>query len=232
MENERRFRHELKYLINRRDMDSCISRIREFAEPDKHASGGIYTVRSLYYDDAFCSAYEDKQSGVESRFKYRIRIYDMDESFICLEKKIKEGSYIKKESAILSRAEYDLIRAGETGHLLKREERAAKEFAVSCRMDRLHPEVIVDYDRIPFVFEHGGVRITFDTNIRAVDDDDIFVRDDPSYNVLPADLLIMEVKYTEFLPDIFRAVLPGEGCRLASSKYVMCVDVLRRMMLR
>ena len=232
MENERKFRHELKYLINKRDMDSCLSRIRQFAEPDKHASGGVYSVRSLYYDDEYNSAYEDKESGVPRRFKYRIRIYDMDESFISLEKKIKEGSFIKKESAVLSRAEYDLIRAGETGHLLKRSEKAAKEFAVSCRMDRLHPEVIVDYERIPFVYEHGNVRITFDTNIRAVDDDDIFVRDDPSYSALPADLLVMEVKYTEFLPDIFRVVLPGEGSRLASSKYVMCEDVLRRMMLR
>ena len=232
MNNDEIFRHELKYLINRRDMDSCISRIRQFALFDEHAAEGKYLVRSLYYDDARNSAYEDKENGVERRYKYRIRMYDTDESFICLEKKIKDGSFVRKESAVLSREEYDMIRAGRTDHLLKRDEKAAKDFAAGCRIDLLHPSVIVDYERVPFVYEHGTVRITFDTDIRAIDSSDIMDRSSPSYSVLPADLLIMEVKYTEFLPDIIRAVLPTEGCRLASSKYVMCVDVLRRMKLR
>ena len=35
----------------------------------------------------------------------------------------------------------------------------------------------------------------------------------------------MEVKYTEYLPDIIRVVLPDSGCRMAVSKYVLCDDV-------
>ncbi|MCR5302471.1 MAG: polyphosphate polymerase domain-containing protein [Lachnospiraceae bacterium] len=231
MENDAVFRHEMKYLINRRDMDSCISRITMFAGYDRHATKGSYLVRSLYYDDMYSSAYEDKESGVRSRCKYRIRVYDGDDTFISLEKKIKEGSFVRKESAVLTRGEYDMIRNGDTGFLLARSEKAACDFALACRIDMLHPEVIVDYERIPFVYDHGNVRITFDTNLRAVDSDDVF-SDDPSYSVLDKDLLIMEVKYTEFLPDILRAILPEEGARLALSKYVMCEDVLRRMMLR
>ena len=232
MENDTAFRHELKYLINRRDMDSCISRISRFAGFDEHASGDGYLVRSMYYDDMDCSAYEDKENGVRGRYKFRIRMYDMDDSFICLEKKIKEGSFVRKESAVLSTEEYDMIRCGKTDHLLGRKEPAANDFAAQSRIKRLHPEVIVDYHRIPFVYEHGTVRITFDTDIKAVNSNDIMRKDAPAYNVLPTDVLIMEVKYTEFLPEIFTAILPTEGCRLASSKYVMCVDVLRRMMLR
>ena len=232
MENDTAFRHELKYLINRRDMDSCISRISRFAGFDEHASGDGYLVRSMYYDDMDCSAYEDKENGVRGRYKFRIRMYDMDDSFICLEKKIKEGSFVRKESAVLSTEEYDMIRCGKTDHLLGRKEPAANDFAATSRINRLHPEVIVDYHRIPFVYEHGTVRITFDTDIKAVNSNDIMRKDAPAYNVLPTDVLIMEVKYTEFLPEIFTAILPIEGCRLASSKYVMCVDVLRRMMLR
>lgn len=231
MENDAIFRHEMKYLINRRDMDSCISRITMFAGYDSHASNGKYLVRSLYYDDLYASAYEDKESGVRDRSKYRIRVYDGDDSFISLEKKIKEGSYVRKESSVLTRSEYDMVKAGETTFLMKRDEKAANDFALSCRLDGLHPEVIVDYERIPFVYEHGNVRITFDTDLRAADAGDIF-GNQPVYSVLDQDLLIMEVKYTEFLPDIFRTVLPGEGARLALSKYVMCEDVLRRMMMR
>ena len=231
MENDAVFRHELKYLVNRRDMDSCISRITMFAGYDAHAAKGEYLVRSLYYDDMYMSAYEDKENGVRQRCKYRIRVYDKDDSFISLEEKIKEGSYIRKESCVLTRDEYDMIRNGQTGFLLGKNEKAATDFALACRMSGLHPEVIVDYERIPFVYDHGNVRITFDTKLRAADVGDIF-GDPPSYNVLDPDLLIMEIKYTEFLPDIFRAILPGEGTQLALSKYIMCEDTLRRMMLR
>ena len=228
MENDASFRHELKYLISRSDMDCCISRIEQFARPDPHAAGGRYFVRSLYFDDMYGSAYEDKESGVALRRKYRIRIYDMDESFIRLEKKIKEGAFVRKESAPLSRAEYDMILGGETDFLLKRSESAANDFALEYRMNMLRPEVIVDYDRVPFIYEHGDVRITFDMNVRSVFDElDLFSEDAPSYEVLEPDRLVMEVKYTEFLPDVFRAILPGEGCRLAVSKYVLC-DGLKR----
>ena len=228
MENDNAFRHELKYLISKQDMDCCIGRLAQFAKPDPHAKSGRYFVRSLYFDDMYASAYEDKESGVASRRKYRIRIYDFDESFIRLEKKIKEGSYVRKESAPLSRSEYDMILRGETDFLLERSERAACDFALGHRIDRLRPEVIVDYERVPFIYEYGDVRITFDMNIRSVFDElDVFAKDSPSYEVLGADQLVMEVKYTEFLPDIFRAILPGEGCRLAVSKYLMCDSVKR-----
>ena len=57
MENDGRFRHELKYLINKRDMDCCIGRLSEFAQSDPHAKQGGYFVRSLYFDDMYRSAY-------------------------------------------------------------------------------------------------------------------------------------------------------------------------------
>lgn len=226
MDNDRPYRHELKYLINRRDMDSCMSRLREFASYDDHIRDGKYMIRSLYYDDMYRSAYTEKENGTGKRSKYRIRIYNMDEGFICLEKKIKDGSYIRKESAVLDRHEYDMIIGGDTDHLLGRSESVANDFAAKWRMDMLRPEVIVDYDRVPLIYDHGNVRITFDMNVRAVvGTTDIFDDKAPSYEVLGPDQLIMEVKYTEFLPDIFRAILPDGGCRLAMSKYVMCCDI-------
>ena len=44
---------------------------------DAHCRGGRpYNVRSLYFDDAFDSAYFDKVDGVAARDKYRLRIYN------------------------------------------------------------------------------------------------------------------------------------------------------------
>ena len=233
MESKQRFRHENKYMISKRDMDCCMSRLLKLARPDENARDGGYYVRSLYFEDMYQSAYEEKESGVYSRHKYRIRIYNMDRGHITLEKKIKKGPYICKESALLSENEYDMIMKGQTGFLLSRPEPAARDFALDCRMKLLAPEVIVDYDRIPFVYDVGNVRITFDMNIRSVFDElDIFCDNAPAYYVMGQDLLVMEVKYTDFLPDVFHSILPDGACRLAASKYVMCDDVKRRKGLR
>lgn len=228
MNNDSMFRHEMKYLINRREMDLCLGRISEFAKPDSHTTSGKYMVRSLYYDDMYKTAYNDKESGVRSRSKYRIRIYDMNSGYISLEKKIKEGFFVKKESAILTKDEYDMIIGGDTGFLLNRSERVANDFALECRINRLCPEVIVDYDRIPYVYDYGNVRITFDMNIRSVFDElNVFTEHSAAYAVLGQDELVMEVKYTEYLPDIFRSILPDNGYRMAVSKYILCDDVKR-----
>ncbi len=231
MENDLCFRHEMKYLINKKDMDVTVGRLREFAEPDIHARDGRYFIRSLYYDDIYNTAYDEKESGVEKRCKFRIRSYDHDSSYICLEKKIKQGAFVRKESAVITRDEYDQIRSGQTSFLLKNNEKVANDFALACRMNGLRPAVIVDYDRVPFIYKAGNVRITFDMNVRAVPEEyDIFEKDVRSYEVLGQDILIMEVKYTEFLPDIFRVILPDINCRIAASKYVMSIDTLRRIM--
>lgn len=226
MGNNTAFRHELKYLINKRDMESCIRRIDRFTSVDKHAKDGVYFIRSLYFDDMYDTAYYDKENGVPSRHKFRVRSYNMEKGYIALEKKIKEGSCVKKDSAMLTDAEYSEIMAGHDEFLLQRSETVAHDFAIERRICGLKPVVIVDYERIPFVYEPGNVRITFDMNIRAVSGCfDIFCEDTASYNVFDRDRLVMEVKYTEFLPDIIRTVLPSEGCRLAVSKYVLCRNV-------
>ncbi len=210
--------------MNRRDMDSCLGRLCEFTTVDSHAKDGAYSIRSLYFDDIAKSAFKEKESGVASRHKFRIRIYNMNTSHIALEKKIKEGSYIRKETSLLTKDEYDMIMNGDNDFLLKRDEEAARDFAIECKTKGLRPEVIVDYERLPLVSAAGDVRITFDRNVRAVFANlDIFNDTAPSYEVLNPDQLIMEVKYTQFLPDIFHAVLPTNAAVTAASKYVMCV---------
>ena len=214
-------------------MDCCIARLSEFAKVDPHAKENGYFVRSLYYDDMIMSAYEDKEDGVCARHKYRIRAYDHDNSVIFLEKKIKEGSYVRKESIKLSIGDFNSIIMGETAFLLEKEERVAFDFAIRCRTDNLHPEVIIDYCRIPFIYEYGDVRITFDMSIKAsVPDYDFFSDGGTAYSVLSPDNVIMEIKYTQFLPDVFRNIMPDNSCRIATSKYVMSVDTLRRLFVK
>ncbi|MDD2972494.1 MAG: polyphosphate polymerase domain-containing protein [Lachnospiraceae bacterium] len=220
------FRHELKYRISEVEKDILIARIKDILPKDKNAVNGQYLIRSLYFDDYWKSAYEEKQSGVASRRKYRIRIYDYSDKVIKLECKHKQENYIYKESASLTRAETEQILNGEYRFLLDREESVCKEFYVACVSEQLRPEVIVDYERIPFVYDAGTVRITFDMNVRAgVGSTDLFDVTIPTLEALEQGELILEVKYTQCIPELIRSLLPPESAeKVAASKYCMCYD--------
>ena len=67
----------------------------------------------------------------------------------------------------------------------------------------------MDYERIPWILDAGTVRITFDSDVRAaIGSYDIFDTGLPALSVLEPGKLILEVKFTEMLPQLLRDVLP------------------------
>ena len=161
--------------------------------------------------------------------KYRIRIYDYSDRSIKLERKKKFGSYIYKESAPLTREEVEKILAGEYEFLLHSPYSLCREFYIECVSNMMRPRTIVDYDRVPWIMDTGTVRITFDCDVRAaVGGYDIF---DPTLAALPVlepGKLVMEVKFTELLPQIIRDLLPPQSAEFtAVSKYVLCYEKTR-----
>ncbi len=228
-EKKKTYRHELKYLISYREKDIIAEKLKNFAKIDKHAINGQYFIRSLYFDDIGHSAYEEKMAGTSERKKYRIRIYNLSDDVISLECKKKSGNYIYKTSARLTRKEFEKILACDFGFLLQRPEELLHEFYVQSVTNVLRPEVIVDYDRIPYIYDGGTVRITFDMHVRsAFEGFDVFDGSIPSYEVMDGTKLIMEVKYTEYLPDIFRSIIsPDSLIYTAASKFTLCDDIKR-----
>ena len=220
------YRHEWKYLVSYPEADLLKKRLMPFSKLDKHAKDGGYEIRSLYFDDYNNSAYEQKLMGVYSRAKWRIRIYNFSDSKIALERKKKRGNYIYKEAADLTRAEFDKIMNNDYLFLLSRKENICREFYAECMMNLLRPKVIVDYSRVPLIVDEGTVRITFDSEVAAaVGSFDIFDPELPRLPAIDPEVLVLEVKYTEFLPQIIKRVLPLEGQEFAAfSKYVACYE--------
>ncbi len=226
------YRHELKFEISQMEKDVLAKELGLVMASDAHAVDGCYMIRSLYFDDWANSAYEEKQAGVNSRKKYRIRIYDYSDSVIKLERKRKEGQYIYKEAESLTKEETQAVMAGNYEILANRKEALCRDFYLECKTRGLKPKVIVDYDREPYVYSNGDVRITFDMGIRAgVLGVDIFDRQLPVVEVMRPESLIMEVKYTQYLPDFIKDVLRGRAyTQIAASKYTMCVDKHRELL--
>lgn len=225
------YRHELKYLINLPDWAMLVSRLPAVVQRDPHAgANGEYHIRSLYFDDYWNTAYEEKELGILTRRKYRIRIYNCEDKVIRLERKSKYGPYIHKESAPLTRDEAERILGGDYGFLLRSPHNLLREFYFECTSRIMRPRVIVDYDREPFVMEAGDVRITFDKHVRAgMGAFALFDPALPTVEVLRGDQMILEVKFTSFLPRLVRQLLPPGACELtAASKYVLCCDAAVR----
>lgn len=121
------------------------------------------------------------------------------------------------------------ILAGEYEFLLHSPYSLCREFYIECVSNMMRPRTIVDYDRVPWIMDTGTVRITFDCDVRAaVGGYDIF---DPTLATLPVlepGKLVMEVKFTELLPQIIRNLLPPQSAEFtAVSKYVLCYEKTR-----
>ena len=229
-----KFRHELKYIMDVSDVALLRPKLSSLLLADSNAGpGGVYKIRSLYFDDYWGSAYADKVDGVNLRCKYRIRCYNDKDDYICLERKLKNGQYIAKQSARLTRAQTEAIINGRYDFLLEDGQPLSREFYYECVSNVMRPRVIVDYEREPYVFEGGDVRITFDMNVRAsVLGFSIFDPRLPSIPVLPPAHLILEVKFTDFLPGVIRKLLPGRGAAETSfSKFVLACEQVMPMFL-
>lgn len=219
------YRHEFKYLCSYAQIRTLQVRLNGLISLDPHAGEkGIYNIRSLYFDDYYDSYLGENEAGTDPREKFRIRIYDHSSRRISLELKKKVRGKTQKISCPLTEEQCRLLMAGEIPDIPKDAPPVFQKLVLLMRTRLLRPKVIVEYDRVPYVYPCGNVRITLDENIRASGRADLFLEDEiPLRPVMPAGQHILEVKYDEYLPDhIYRTVQMEHLQRTAFSKYYLC----------
>lgn len=219
------FRHEFKYHISYIEYISMRQRLKHVLKLDKHAlASGDYHIRSLYFDDSKNTALFEKQIGINSRKKYRIRIYNISDSVIKLEKKSRIGQFISKESVFLTRENIDSIVAGKIDFMRDSDESLLNELYFDMKSYGFKPIVIVDYEREAYVSSYGNIRVTFDKKLKTgLFDKKLFDKNLPTVDVLEDGHLILEVKYDNYLPDHIRNIIQVKNpLRDAISKYTYC----------
>lgn len=214
------YRHEYKYPVTAGQCMLLELKLGQVLSKDAHVQNGGYTIRSLYFDDDRDTALWEKLDGVDPREKFRIRIYNRQKDFICLEKKCKRGDMTKKLQCRLTYDQCQAILSGNIDGLWQQGSGLLAELYAKMR-EGLKPKTIVEYDRIPFVYAPGNVRVTLDRSIRTgLASQDLF-GDVPVVPVSPLDVL--EVKYDAYLPDVVRMLTAGlETNRISVSKYALC----------
>lgn len=222
---EQKFRHELKYVISAAQVPLLKSRISNLMHPDPHAGeDGIYSIRTLYFDDYHNRCYFENENGTDPREKFRIRIYNHSIDRIMLECKRKERGKTQKASCPLTLEQAELLIQGKSVPHADTLPPLLKKLIMEMKMKGLHPVVIVEYERIPYVYKNGNVRVTFDTQIVSSSNvADFFAERLPKRPIMPVGQHLLEVKFDEYLPDfIYRSLNLGVLQQTAYSKYYLC----------
>lgn len=221
------YRHEYKYPLTLGQVRIERARISGIMEKDVHAGGaGFYNIRSLYFDDYDNSCYLDNENGTDNREKYRIRIYNGRSDRISLELKQKIRGKTGKKSCLISREQCLELMKGRIPRGIEAGQQVLSSLACRMALRLMRPVVIVDYDRIPYVYRvrDANVRVTFDCNLRSCADIGSFLRERVSgRGVMPKGRALMEVKFDSFLPDEIYTLLQLEGLTASTfSKYYLC----------
>ena len=216
------FRHEYKFILNHSEYIELRNKLRTILDTDSNTNiNGEYIVHSLYFDNLYDKALNEKINGVNNREKFRIRFYNNDYSFIKLEKKTKVNGMTYKISTPISKEECERIINNELNWMIHSDRELIKELYVKMKTQLLKPKTIVEYIREPFVYEKGNVRITLDRNIRtSINSIDLF-----SANTIPvgSNEIILEVKYDDFLPGFIKNIVNLKNKNtIAFSKYAQC----------
>lgn len=218
------FRNELKYICSESTLQLIQARISPICPLDAHAGpNGIYSIRSVYFDDSRDRCFYENENGTDPREKFRIRIYNGSDQRITLECKKKEHTMTNKQSCRLTKGQCQAILDGTLSQKELNSDLLRKFYALYAQ-NHLRAKVIVAYERTPFVYIPGNVRITFDRNIGSTTNiSGFFDPYLPLRPVLPAGKHILEVKYDAFLPDFLYEVMNlGSLTQTAFSKYYLC----------
>lgn len=229
-----KYRHEIKLLLSKAEYVTARTRISALMKPDSHSlRNGNYFIRSLYFDDIYHSSYWDKIAGVTHRKKFRIRTYNFSRDVIRLERKEKNGDRIRKTGTGISLDCAKALIAGDCSLLKPDDSFTAAEFLALWGGKGLRPSVVVDYTREAYVEPVGNVRITFDKALRAGIAGaggscvDMFDEELLTVPVYTNGMVIMEVKYDDFIPKALSMLVSSVGGeKIAVSKFTSCRDVL------
>ena len=163
---EAKYRHELKYIVSAAQIPLLKSRVSAIMRLDSHAGAdGRYNISSLYFDDYDNHCYYENENGTDPREKFRIRIYNHSMTTIHLECKRKERGKTLKTSAEITAEQVNRVLEGAAWSNMEKLPPLLRKMKLQMDTRLLRPVVIVEYERIPYVYQNGNVRVTFDMNV-------------------------------------------------------------------
>ncbi|GIN72158.1 molecular chaperone [Bacillus sp. J14TS2] len=215
-------RKELKHAISKAEYYVLRNKLLHLMQCDPNAgTNGKYHIRSTYFDNFDNKSLNEKKEGFLNRDKYRVRIYGMSDHTINLERKSKRNNLTFKAKINITREEYEKIRVGNIQWMEHDERQLIRDLHFEMAYNLVKPKTTVDYEREALLYPYGNVRVTFDMKVQSsLQNTDMFNKHLPMVDVLEDNLVILEVKYDEYIPEVIKLLLQLSDTRQeAYSKY-------------
>ena len=219
-------RYEKKYIISPEMYLVLSKRIKCLLQMDEFSvDENGYFISSLYFDDAFDTAYNEKLSGSDNRRKYRLRTYNKSDSLIKIECKEKHRGMIYKRSDTVSKEDYIKLSKGLFDEIDLSVPLLSEIYSLN-REKLLSPVVAVNYVREAYCHPLSDTRITFDKKLEAGFSNASYLGEDTvsgymfegaPYN----DSIILEVKFNKFLPEFIKDISSIGISETSASKYII-----------
>lgn len=206
----RKYRHEIKYVINYNQAVILKQRLSLLMPLDnfRFNEDGSYYIKSLYFDDIDNSSYFEKLDGMLYRTKYRIRTYNNSDEKIYLERKMKHNNLTSKDKELISQDIYSKIINGKIEEIESQKDSLLERFLLDMQIKKLKPSVIVCYKRTAYTYPISNVRITFDENITSQGFNyNLFSENATNIKVLENQEVVLEVKYDNILPKVIKDII-------------------------
>jgi hypothetical protein len=224
------YRFELKYLISNYEYNFLKSLLKSVMTLDLNCSDDdMYRVRSLYFDTLDNTDMYDKLSGIKDRKKVRLRLYNLDDKLIKLEMKNKKNNYTYKETLQISNTTGKEIINGNYKSFYNNKTHMSTKFYNYFALNKIKPKVIIEYLREAYIYSFSNIRINFDKEIKAsYYTSDIYNRNLTFVPIIKPDLIILEIKYKDFIPIWLKKILlSAKVSRTSFSKYLIAREIQR-----
>ena len=211
-------RYEKKYMLTLKQQKMLLKGMKEHMKPDFY---GETTNCNIYYDT---DNWELIRKSIEKplyKEKLRVRSYGTPRSgdpvFIEIKKKYNDIVY-KRRTTVASEISGKLLAGGAE---FPAGSQIEKEIEWFQKIHRAKPKVFIAYDRTSFAgTDDPELRITFDKNIRFREHSLDLRAGDFGENMLPGDIVLMEIKIPGTTPLWLVHLLSDIGARPTSfSKY-------------
>ena len=234
-------RIELKYMLHDKDIPRFIERILPYTQSDpflveENSGRKSYPVTSLYFDSVDLHSLYEKDAGLLSRRKIRLRTYEKfftPDSFVFLEIKRRHDAAVSKDRLLLSLKDFaiDMPMTNVLYELLQHaeaEQDVTNEAHVLQSWLNLQPTTLVSYKRIPFVgMQDRRFRITIDSELQATWKP-THLMGEQMQSICHPGMSVLELKTNHAAPAWFHEVIQDFDLhRVAHSKYALCTMALR-----
>ncbi|HLQ38391.1 MAG TPA: polyphosphate polymerase domain-containing protein [Planctomycetota bacterium] len=219
-------RFEFKYVLPQALRDQIEAELQHFVELDPYVvdqPSHEYFVRSLYFDTPDFACFHDKQDGLHTRAKFRIRTYAQaisDSAPAFLEIKGRYNNLVWKhrspfDGAFERSLPGDALCRAVLRHVAEGAVRNQFEFELYRR--HLRPVALVDYLRRPYISRFDpDFRLTFDHRLAGAEADSLFPRQVASSRRLLPGATVMELKFRRHVPAWFHHIIQAYELRRTS----------------